>query len=79
MITLPEHDECQAAVQRFAQRVIRSELVPPDMEDVVIIPLKTGNNLSAIVALCIYETLEASKAGAEPSPGRSTGPGRTIL
>jgi transcriptional regulator with GAF, ATPase, and Fis domain len=36
----------------------RCELVPLDMEDVVIIPLKTGNNHDAIVSGCIYETLQ---------------------
>jgi hypothetical protein len=37
--------------------LFRGELVPLDMEDVVIIPLETGNNYNVIVSCCIYETL----------------------
>ena len=38
--------------------LFRCELVPLDMEDVDIIPLKTGNRRSDIVSGCIYETLQ---------------------
>jgi hypothetical protein len=41
----------------------RRELMPLDMEDVVIIPLKAGNNHANIVSGCIYETLHKKGAG----------------
>jgi hypothetical protein len=42
--------------------LIRGELVPLDMDDVVIVPLKAENNHNAIVSGCIYETLHGAQA-----------------
>jgi len=45
----------------------RGELVPLDMGDVVIIPLKAGNGHRPIVAGCIYERLQSQ--GGRDQPG----------
>jgi hypothetical protein len=54
--------------------LIRGELVPLDMDDVVIVPLKAENNHNAIVSGCIYETLHgcrrANSASIQVQPGR---------
>jgi hypothetical protein len=42
--------------------LLRGELVPIDMEDVVIIPFKAGNHHRTIVSGCIYETLQGTGA-----------------
>jgi hypothetical protein len=42
--------------------LFRRELVPLDMEDVVIVPLKAGNDSSNIVSNCIYESLHIKAA-----------------
>jgi hypothetical protein len=41
--------------------LFRSELVPFDMENVVIIPFKAGNNHRTIVSGCIYEPLRRAR------------------
>lgn len=46
--------------------LLRGERVPFDMEDVLIIPLKTGNDHKNIVARCIYESLHRT----QQEPGR---------
>jgi hypothetical protein len=42
--------------------LFRGELVPFDMEDVVIIPFKAGNYHRTIVSVCIYETPQGTGA-----------------
>ena len=41
--------------------LFRGELVPSDMGDVVVVPLKTGNSHKAIVSGCIYKTLQGAR------------------
>lgn len=51
---------CPLVTGKDLLHLIRGELVPLDMEDIVIIPLKPGNHHDSIVSSCIYEPLQCS-------------------